>query len=128
MIKSDIKYLSDDTGLVEAPLTITGKASGNVVIVQQFLNLLLAPSDNLRLFGGDVLSLLKSTNNNEEHVVTTINYAAANTAAFLNQNGINILGATVSDITIDTDKVSVVMELTIDNQPVELSFQLPTEE
>lgn len=128
MIKYDVKYLSDSTDFVEAPLIVTGKASGEIVIIQQFLNLLLAPADNLRLFGGDVLSLLKGTNNNTEHVVSTINYAAANTLEFMKQNGIDLLEATVSDITLEADKANVTMALNINTQPVEISFQLPIEE
>lgn len=126
-MKYDIRYLSNKSGLMQVPLNINGKASGVEVVVQQLINLMCAPEDNTRVFGGNLLSLLKGTNNTSEYVLSTVNYAVSRTAAYLNENGVPILEASVANIEQTEDRVTITLNLIIDYQNIEVTFQLPTE-
>lgn len=123
-MKYDVSFLSPQKGIVEIPLSVTGRVTGAYTIVQQFIATLFATASNIREFGGDLYANLAGSNVSEEYIKDTFSIAAADTINYMENNGISIGSCEVVDVTINNDSVIITANLFVSGDVVSFALSV----
>lgn len=127
-MKYDVCFLKKVNGLSEVPLTVTGKATDNEIIVQQFITLLYATEGPLREFGGNLSTAIYGSNIDGDFLLEVVNDAALNTSSYLLSEGVPINSVVVNNIDIELDSAKIYMTLVIGDDEIEISLTTPIDQ